>query len=52
MLLLDKIKDHREVLKLMIKLLAERTRPRYFCSTELRGLPEAYPVEKRVSEEF
>lgn len=42
MLLLDKVKDHRGVLKLMIKSLAARQRPRYFCSTELNGIPEAY----------
>jgi len=33
-------------------MLAERERPAYFCSTEVRGLPEASPIEPRVTEEF
>jgi hypothetical protein len=45
----DKIKLHREVLNLMIDSLASRTKPSYFCSTELRGIPEPYFVAKRVT---
>lgn len=52
LLLLDKIKDTKEVIKLMIKMLLSRPKPRYFCSSELRGLPEAYQVTQRVTEQF
>jgi len=50
LMLLDKAKETGEVLKLMITILLERQRPRYFCSQELRGLPEAYQIEPRVTE--
>ena len=52
LMLLDKIKDVEGVLKTMINLLLMRQRPEYFCNTELRGVPEAYKVEKRVTEDF
>lgn len=52
LLLLDKVKDYRGVLTLMIKSLQIRTRPRYFCSYDLKGLPEAFKVEKRVTEVY
>jgi hypothetical protein len=52
LLLLDKIKDVKGVLDTMIRLLLQRQKPEYFCSTELRGMPEAYKVEKRVTEEY
>jgi hypothetical protein len=36
----------------MIKMLLSQHKPRYFCSNELRGLPEAYTVSPRVTEQF
>lgn len=42
LILYDKVKEIREVLMLMIKMLVERKRPTYFCSTIINGIPEEY----------
>ena len=49
-MLLDKIKDTKEVLNLMIRMLLDRKKPLFFISHEIRGLPEFYSVEPRVTE--
>jgi len=52
MMLLDKIKDTKAVLRLMITSYEERQKPEYFCSPNIDGLPKAYHVETRPVEEF
>lgn len=52
MLLLDKIKDSKAVIELLIALYEERQRPDFFCSPQLNGIPEAYSVGQRPMNEF
>lgn len=52
MVLLDKIKDSKAVIELMITLYEERAKPEYFCSAQLNGMPEAYKIGQRPMDEF
>jgi hypothetical protein len=50
--LLDKIREYKEVILTLTKITMERPRPQYFCSTFTKSTHEAYEVKPRVTEEY
>lgn len=51
-MLFDKVKDTKNVLKAMVQAYVDRPKPLYFTNLEMAGLPEEWEPTKRPRDEY